>query len=91
MSDFYFCEPGSAPSRTAVGGDLVLEKYEFKQAFSYKHENDYLQRPASHRWSENSEQLSARTCQQRSQRRAVTLAQGDAVQGTNRLDIPERS
>ncbi len=38
----YFHEPGSAPSRTAVGGDLGLEKDVFKQAFSYEHENHYL-------------------------------------------------
>jgi hypothetical protein len=58
MSDSYFHEPGSAPSRTAVmatvrlhietvqktavGGDLALEKDGFKQAFSYEHENHYL-------------------------------------------------
>ena len=34
MSDSYFHEPGSAPSRTAVEGDLGFEKDEFKQTFS---------------------------------------------------------
>jgi hypothetical protein len=33
---------GSAPSRIAVGGDLGLEKDEFKTTFSYEHENHYL-------------------------------------------------
>ena len=28
--------------KTAVGGDLALEKDVFKQAFSYEHENHYL-------------------------------------------------
>ena len=28
--------------KTAVGGDLALEKDGFKQAFSYEHENHYL-------------------------------------------------
>ena len=39
---FLLPRPGSAPSRTAVGGDLGLEKDVFKQAFSYEHENHYL-------------------------------------------------
>jgi hypothetical protein len=47
MSDSYFHEPVSAVSRTAVGENLGLEKDVFKQAFSYEHENHYLQRPPS--------------------------------------------
>ena len=50
MSDSYFHEPGSAPSRIALEGDPALEKDVFKQAFSYEHENHYLQRPASRIW-----------------------------------------
>ena len=33
-------------NRCPVGRDLGLERDEFKQAFSYEHENHYLQRPA---------------------------------------------
>ena len=33
--------------KTAVGGDLALEKDGFKQGFSYEHENHYVERPAS--------------------------------------------
>ena len=58
MSDFWFYETGSAQvesllmaivlshietvQKTAVGGDLALEKDGFKQGFSYEHENHYL-------------------------------------------------
>lgn len=58
MSDSYFHKPAprrveppliatvrlhiETVQKTAVGGDLALEKDGFKQAFSYVHENHYL-------------------------------------------------